>query len=247
MGKYAATALFSAVVTAVAVSAFWIWFYNTVLQGQPAVERSGNVVAVVPPRAPPVAVAEQVVVGPSGLALPVMGVKSDQLTDTFTQARANGRLHDAIDIMAPEGTPVIAAADGTIEKLFFSHGGGGITIYERSPDQKWQYYYAHLSGLCAGPRRGSAGEARPGHRSGWTYRRCERGRAASSFRHQHHGAGRALVERRRPSTPIRCLPGKRRTGRGSAFSHHPFGLSLSKPCPPPREKQPFDKLRANGC
>ena len=103
MGKYAATALFSAVVTAVAVSAFWIWFYNTVLQGQPAVERSGNVVAVVPPRAPPVAVAEQVVVGPSGLALPVMGVKSDQLTDTFTQARANGRLHDAIDIMAPRG------------------------------------------------------------------------------------------------------------------------------------------------
>ena len=66
MGKYAATALFSAVVTAVAVSAFWIWFYNTVPQGQPAVERSGNVVAVVPPRAAPVAVAEQVVVG-SGL------------------------------------------------------------------------------------------------------------------------------------------------------------------------------------
>ena len=96
--------------------------------GQPTVLRSGNVVAVKPPRAPPVEVAEQVVVGPSGLAIPVVGVKSEQLTDTFTQARGSGRRHDAIDIMAGEGTPVIAAADGTIEKLFFSHGGGGITV-----------------------------------------------------------------------------------------------------------------------
>ena len=84
-----------------------------------------------------------------------MGVKSDQLTDMFNQSRANGRRHDAIDIMAPEGTPVIAAADGTIEKLFFSHGGGGITIYERSPDQKWQYYYAHLWPMRRASPRGS--------------------------------------------------------------------------------------------
>jgi murein DD-endopeptidase MepM/ murein hydrolase activator NlpD len=81
-------------------------------------------------------------------------VKPDQLTDTFTQARANGRRHDAIDIMASEGTPVIAAADGTIEKLFFSKGGGGITVYERSPDGKWQYYYAHLSAYAPGLAEG---------------------------------------------------------------------------------------------
>lgn len=93
-------------------------------------------------------------VGPSGLAIPVVGVKPDQLTDTYTQARANGRVHDAIDIMAAEGTPVIAAADGTVEKLFFSKGGGGITIYERSPDQKWQYYYAHLQGYAPGLAEG---------------------------------------------------------------------------------------------
>ena len=146
--------MFTAVFTAVVVSAFWIWFYNVVPQAQPAVERSGNIVAVVPPRAPPVAIAEQVVVGPAGLALPVLGVRSAQLTDTFTQARANGRRHDAIDIMAPEGAPVLAAADGTIEKLFFSRGGGGITVYERSPDQKWQYYYAHLSAYAPGLAEG---------------------------------------------------------------------------------------------
>lgn len=146
--------MLTAVLTAVLVSAFWIWFYNFAPTGTPAVVRSGNVVAVVPPRAPPVVVAEQVVVGPSGLAIPVVGVKPGELTDTFTQARARGRPHDAIDIMAAEGTPVIAAADGTIEKLFFSNGGGGITIYERSPDQKWMYYYAHLQGYAPGLAEG---------------------------------------------------------------------------------------------
>jgi murein DD-endopeptidase MepM/ murein hydrolase activator NlpD len=101
-----------------------------------------------------VVVAEQVIVGPAGLAVPVVGVKPDQLTDTFAQARAGGRRHDAIDIMAPEGTPVIAAADGTVEKLFFSKGGGGITVYVRSPDQKWSYYYAHLSAYAPGLAEG---------------------------------------------------------------------------------------------
>jgi murein DD-endopeptidase MepM/ murein hydrolase activator NlpD len=152
--KVAATALFTAVFTAVVVSAFWIWFYSVVPQSPPAVARSGPVVTVKPQNAPPVVVAEQVQVAPSGLAIPVVGVKANQLTDTFDQARANGRRHDAIDIMAAEGTPVIAAADGTIEKLFFSNGGGGITVYERSPDQKWMYYYAHLSAYAPGLAEG---------------------------------------------------------------------------------------------
>ncbi len=136
------------------VSAFWIWFYNFVHSAPPAVVRSGNVVTVKPDQAQPVTVAEQVVVGPSGLAIPVTGVKADQLTDTYDQARGQGRRHDAIDIMAAEGTPVIAAADGKVEKLFFSHGGGGITVYVRSPDQKWVYYYAHLQRYAPGLHEG---------------------------------------------------------------------------------------------
>ena len=95
------TALLSIVLT----SAFWLWFYNFVPQGTPAVVRSGNVVAVKPDLEAPVVVAEQVVVGPSGLALPVVGIKPDQLVDTFDAARSQGRSHDAIDIMATEGTP----------------------------------------------------------------------------------------------------------------------------------------------
>ena len=136
------------------VSAFWIWFYSFVPGPAPQVARSGTIVAVKPEKSPPVEVAQQVVVGPSGLALPVVGVKPTDLVDTYDAARGSGRRHDAIDIMAPEGTPVIAAADGTIEKLFFSHGGGGITIYERATDPKWQYYYAHLQRYAPGLAEG---------------------------------------------------------------------------------------------
>ena len=149
MLKVIGTALLTAFVT----SMFWIWFYNFVPSKPPAVARSGPVVTVTPENAPPVQVAEQVQVTPSGLALPVVGIKPDQLTDTFDAARSQGRRHDAIDIMADEGTPVIAASDGTIEKLFNSVRGG-TTIYERSPDQKWIYYYAHLSAYAPGLHEG---------------------------------------------------------------------------------------------
>ncbi len=152
--KYAATALFTAVFTAVVVSAFWIWFYSFVPEPKPQVVRNGTIVAVKPEKAPPVEVAQQVVVGPAGLAIPVVGVKATDLVDTYDAARGAGRRHDAIDIMAAEGTPVIAAADGTIEKLFFSKGGGGITIYERATDPKWMYYYAHLQGYAPGLAEG---------------------------------------------------------------------------------------------
>lgn len=146
--------MFTAVFTAVVVSAFWIWFYSVVPAPKAQVARNGTIVAVKPENAPPVVVAQQVVVGPAGLAIPVVGVKATDLVDTYDAARGSGRRHDAIDIMAAEGTPVIAAADGTIEKLFFSKGGGGITIYERSTDPKWMYYYAHLQGYAPGLAEG---------------------------------------------------------------------------------------------
>jgi murein DD-endopeptidase MepM/ murein hydrolase activator NlpD len=145
--------LFTAVFTAVVVSAFWIWFYNFVPSGPASVVRSGNVVTVKPAEAPPVVVAEQVSVAPSGLAIPVTGIRAEQLVDTFDSARSAGRRHDAIDIMAAEGSPVIAAADGKVEKLFNS-ARGGVTIYVRSPDQKWTYYYAHLQRYAPGLHEG---------------------------------------------------------------------------------------------
>ena len=110
-----------------------------------------------PPASPEKTVAQraEAEIAPSGLIIPVQGVRASQLTDTYSQARAGGaRIHDAIDIMAPRGTPVVAAAAGTVEKLFFSRGGGGITAYIRSVDGRWMNYYAHLDGYAPGLHEG---------------------------------------------------------------------------------------------
>jgi murein DD-endopeptidase MepM/ murein hydrolase activator NlpD len=96
-----------------------------------------------------------VAIAPTGLAVPVDGVRPADLTDTYTQSRAGGaRVHNAIDIMAPRGRPVISVGPGTVEKLFYSRGGGGITAYVRSPDSRWLYYYAHLDAYAPGLREG---------------------------------------------------------------------------------------------
>jgi murein DD-endopeptidase MepM/ murein hydrolase activator NlpD len=88
-------------------------------------------------------------VGTLKLIIPVVGVRPDQLLDTFTDARSEGRVHDAIDIPAPAGTPVVAAADGEIIKLFQSERGG-TTIYQLSTDKKLVFYYAHLQRYADG-------------------------------------------------------------------------------------------------
>jgi len=156
MGKLAlgTVVALTAVVTAMLTSLFWIAAYSIALRGDAAAPQVGEArpPAVVPAKAP--ASPGDIVIAPSGLAVPVSGVRADQLIDTFTQSRSGGRPHDAIDIMAPHGTPVVAAAEGTVEKLFFSQSGGGITAYVRSPDRQWMYYYAHLQAYAPGLHEG---------------------------------------------------------------------------------------------
>jgi murein DD-endopeptidase MepM/ murein hydrolase activator NlpD len=79
----------------------------------------------------------------SNLIIPVAGVKPENLHDTYADARSEGRIHNALDIMAPHGSPVLAANDGTIQRLMYSERGGN-TIYQVSTDGKWVFYYAHL-------------------------------------------------------------------------------------------------------
>jgi murein DD-endopeptidase MepM/ murein hydrolase activator NlpD len=93
-------------------------------------------------------------VGEVKLIIPVAGVRPDQLIDTFDQARSEGRVHDAIDIPAPAGTPVLAAADGRIVKLFQSERGG-TTIYQLDANQQLIFYYAHLAGYAPGLAEGN--------------------------------------------------------------------------------------------
>ena len=86
--------------------------------------------------------------------IPVAGVKPSQLKSSFNEGRV-GHYHHAIDILAPRGTPVLAAVDGVVRKLFLSRAGG-ITLYEYDRAEERSYYYAHLDSYAAGIREGLA-------------------------------------------------------------------------------------------
>lgn len=150
-------------VTAILTSAVWIAFGGVTgnLGGLFKVREIGTAAKPTPSAttvaAPVEAIRSQspssLPVGASGYLLPVANVGPDQLVDTFTQSRSGGRVHDAIDIMAPRGTPVFAAVGGTVEKLFTSKLGG-LTVYVRSPDRRTITYYAHLDAYAPGLAEG---------------------------------------------------------------------------------------------
>jgi peptidoglycan LD-endopeptidase LytH len=87
------------------------------------------------------------------LLIPVEGFTAERLRDSYAEGRSGGRVHEAIDIHAPRGTPVIAVADGTILKLY-QKGKGGNSIAHLDPDGRTRYYYAHLDRYAEGLREG---------------------------------------------------------------------------------------------
>jgi len=106
-----------------------------------------------PERATTVTDADLNYIASRNLLIPVANVTANQLRDTFNQARSEGRWHDAIDIMAPQDTPVLAATDGVVVRLFQSERGG-ITLYELDPSGRYVYYYAHLTRYAEGIAEG---------------------------------------------------------------------------------------------
>lgn len=87
------------------------------------------------------------------LLIPVQGTAASTLVPTFGDPRSGERLHEALDIVASRGTPVIAVEDGTLAKLFTSDRGG-LTLYQFDAGRQFVYYYAHLDRYADGLREG---------------------------------------------------------------------------------------------
>ena len=124
------------------------------------------------------------------LALPVAGVKANSLRDSFVESRSGGQPHEALDIPAASGTPVVATEAGTIVKLFNSKPGG-LTVYQFDPSRTYCYYYAHLDRYAEAVKEGTV--VRPGEVIGYV---GTTGNASSAAPHLHFAIFKLGPEKR---------------------------------------------------
>lgn len=143
--------LLTIVITATLTSAAWIVVGGGWTPQRPDAENGRRAVNSAPVRAP----GSRFVPAPGTWTIPVQGVAAGELVDTFDDRRGDDeeRAHEALDIMAPAGTPVLAATDGQVERLFTSRAGG-LTIYTRAADGRTLLYYAHLQAYAPGLAEG---------------------------------------------------------------------------------------------
>jgi len=134
------------------------------------------------------------------LVFPVRGIDPGSLVDTFTAPRGTARVHNAVDIMAPRGTPVLAVADGRIRRLG-TEGAGGIAVYQVDAAGHYAYYYAHLDRLSPGLAEGQ--DVRAGDVLGYV---GTTGNAPSTAPHLHFAvydvAGAKRLFGGRPINPV---------------------------------------------
>jgi murein DD-endopeptidase MepM/ murein hydrolase activator NlpD len=88
------------------------------------------------------------------LLVPVRGVEPSQLRDTYDEKRGGDtRMHEALDIPAPRGTPVLSATGGRVLKLFDSKAGGKM-VYAADSSERLILMYAHLDSYANGLAEG---------------------------------------------------------------------------------------------
>ena len=160
--------ILTAIVTAAVTSAVWLAIFN-MRENERAAPGPASAVKPTATAPAPAATPARPQLGPDfasqadyqalaerRLTIPVSGIMATHLTDTFGDERGGGsRPHQALDIMAPRGTPVVAVEDGRVEKLFESRPGG-LTIYQFDPSRTYSYYYAHLDRYADGLTEGKA-------------------------------------------------------------------------------------------
>lgn len=187
-----------------------VWLYRDEVAGPPA---PAEEVEVRPAPAPELPAPEpEPVPEPSGpapsaqdlarrnLLVPVHGTRREDLRDTFSEARGE-RVHEAIDILAPRNTPVVAVEDGRIAKLFTSDQGG-LTIYQFDPTETHAYYYAHLERYADRLQEGD--QVRRGQVIGYV---GVSGNAPKDTPHLHFAIFRLKPERRWwEGTPLNPFP-----------------------------------------
>lgn len=132
---------------------------------------------------------------------------ASDLRDTFDDGRdGDQRGHEAIDILAPRGTPVMAVDDGRIVKQFLSKPGG-TTVYQFDPTGQFAYYYAHLDRYADGLTEGQT--VQRGSVIGYV---GSTGNASPEAPHLHFAVFRLGPEKQwwkgEPINPFRYLGGK---------------------------------------
>ena len=147
-----------------------------------------SVPATQPLSSPPVQASDDL--ASRNLLIPVVGVKAEAISDTFNEMRGSTRRHEALDIMAAKGTPVVAVDDGTIKKLFTSQYGG-LTIYQFDSAETVSYYYAHLDRYAEGIKEGL--QVKKGDTLGYV---GSTGNASPSAPHLHFAVFRLGTEKR---------------------------------------------------
>lgn len=156
--------------------------------------------AAVPPASAQVAEDDARALTELRLIVPVAGVRRSELRDTYDDVRGSAR-HEALDIAAARRTPVVAAADGRVAKLFRSRAGG-ITVYQFEPGGRYALYYAHLDSYASELREGA--EVRRGQVIGYV---GTTGNAPPNAPHLHFAIFRLGVHKRWwKGTPIDPYP-----------------------------------------